>query len=68
VRVAIETRYGGILRTIATGPRPAGPVTVSWNGRDGRGKRVGRGSYLVHVSATSSVGVSELSAPLRIGG
>jgi hypothetical protein len=66
VRVTIETRSGGILRTIATGSRPAGPVTASWNGRDGRGKRVRRGSYVVHVAATSPVGLSELRAPLRI--
>jgi hypothetical protein len=66
VRVTVETRYGGILRTITAGSRSAGVVTVPWNGRDGRGKRVTRGAYVVHVAATSDVGLSELRVPLRI--
>jgi hypothetical protein len=66
VRVAIETRHGGILRTITAGPRAAGPVSVTWNGRDGRGKRVRRGTYVVHVAATSTIGLSELRAPVLI--
>ena len=60
VRVTVETRWGGILRTVAAGPRPAGPVTVKWNGRDGRGKRVRRGTYVVRVAATSRLGLSQL--------
>jgi hypothetical protein len=66
VRVAIETRHGGILRTITAGPRAPGAVSVTWNGRDGRGKRVRRGTYVVHVAATSTVGLSELRAPVLI--
>ena len=66
VRVAIETRHGGILRTITAGPRAPGAVSVTWNGRDGRGKRVRRGTYVVHVAATSTIGLSELRAPLLI--
>jgi len=66
VRVAIETRRGGILSTVTAGPRAAGPVSVAWNGRDGRGKRVRRGAYVVHVAATSTIGLSELRAPLLI--
>jgi len=62
----VETRYGGILRTITAGPRAAGAVNVAWNGRDGRGKRVGAGAYVVHVAATSVIGLSELRAPLVI--
>jgi hypothetical protein len=67
VRVTIETRFGGILRTVASGLRPAGAVTARWNGRDGRGKRVRTGTYVVHVSVTSPIGLSQLRAPLRIG-
>ena len=66
IRATIESRYGGILRTVATGSRPAGTVTVAWNGRDGRRKRVKRGSYVVHVAATSTVGLSELREPFSI--
>ena len=61
VRVTIETRSGGILRTVAKGQRPAGSVTVRWNGRDGRGKKVRRGTYVVRASATSELGLSQLS-------
>ena len=62
VRVTIERRTGAILRTVAAGPRPAGVVTVKWNGRDGRRKRV-RGRYVVKVSATSPLGLSQLVRP-----
>ena len=65
VRVTIETRSGGILRTVAKGPRPAGPVTVRWNGRDGRGKKLRRGTYVVRVSATSELGLTQLAS--RVG-
>ncbi len=62
IRVTVETRWGGILRTVAKGRRPAGTVTVHWNGRDGRSKKVRRGTYVVRVSATSTLGLSQLSA------
>jgi hypothetical protein len=61
VRVTVETRSGGILRTVAKGLRPAGTVTVRWNGRDGRRRKVRRGTYVVRVSATSELGLSQLS-------
>ena len=61
IRVTVETRAGGILRTVARGLRPAGPVTVTWNGKDGRGKRVRRGTYVVRAAATSEFGLSQLS-------
>jgi len=68
VRVTIETRSGGILRTVARGQRHAGTVTVRWNGRDGRGKKVRRGSYVVKVSATSALGLSQLSVGAAVRG
>jgi hypothetical protein len=68
IRVTIETPGGAVLRTIATGVvRPAGPVTVLWNGRDAKKKLFKRGTYAVRVSATSELGVSALRLPLRIG-
>jgi flagellar hook assembly protein FlgD len=66
MRVTIETRRGSILRTIATGLRPAGPVTVVWNGRDGRRKRVGRGTYVVRAAATTPIGLSTLTRTVPI--
>src|SRR5436190_2113124 len=61
IRVTIETRSGGILRTVAKGRRAAGTATVRWNGRDGRRKKVRRGTYVVRVAATSELGLSQLS-------
>ncbi len=66
VRLTIEDRFGGILRTIAAGPRVAGRVAVAWNGRDGRRKLVPSGSFVIHVAATSPLGLSELRLPVRI--
>jgi hypothetical protein len=66
VRVTVEDRYGEILRTVAAGRRAAGHVAVNWNGRDGRRKRVPSGSYVVRVSATSAIGLSEVRIPVRI--
>jgi hypothetical protein len=66
IRVAIETPYGDILRTVAAGPRHAGRITVRWNGRDGRRHRLRRGAYVVHVAATSAIGLSALQARLTV--
>ena len=65
IRVTLETRGSGILRTVARGPRAAGNVTVKWNGRDGRGKRVRRGTYVVRAAATSELGLTQLSASVH---
>jgi hypothetical protein len=66
VRVTVETTWGEILRTVASGKRAAGAVTVKWNGRDGRRKLLRPGSYVVRVAATSPIGLSELRVPVRI--
>jgi hypothetical protein len=66
IRVTIESPGGVVLRTVATGLRPAGPVTVLWNGRDARRKVIRRGTYAVRVAATSPIGLSALRVPLRI--
>jgi exopolysaccharide biosynthesis protein len=66
VRVAVEDRFGDILRTVARGVRTAGNVAVKWNGRDGRRKRVPPGGYVVHVAATSAIGVSDVRVAVRI--
>lgn len=66
IRVTIEDRYGEIQRTVATGSRPPGNVTVKWNGRDGRRQLIRRGSLVVHIAATSAIGLSELRLPVTI--
>jgi hypothetical protein len=67
VRVTIETPGGAVLRTVATGVRPVGPVAVLWNGRNAKKKPFKRGTYAVRVSATSELGVSALRLPVKIG-
>jgi hypothetical protein len=59
IRVTVETRSGGILRTLARGSRRAGHVTITWNGRDARKHRV-RGAYNVRVAATGPFGLTQL--------
>jgi hypothetical protein len=66
IRVTIESPGGVVLRTVASGLRPAGPVTALWNGRDARRKLLRRGTYAVRVTATSPIGISVLRLPLRI--
>jgi flagellar hook assembly protein FlgD len=66
VRATIETPGGIVLRTVARGTRPAGTVTARWNGRDGRGKRVRRGTYIVRVSAKSVIGSSAIGRAVWI--
>jgi hypothetical protein len=66
IRVTVETLGGEIMRTVAAGPRSAGTVSVRWNGRDGRHKRLPRGTYVVRVAATSQVGLSQLRRVVRI--
>jgi hypothetical protein len=41
-------------------------VKVRWNGRDGRRKRLPRGTYVVRVAATSQVGLSQLRRVVSI--
>jgi hypothetical protein len=67
VRVTIETPGGAVLRTVVNAMRPAGPVTVLWNGRNAKKKPFKRGTYAVRVSATSELGVSALRLPVQIG-
>jgi hypothetical protein len=66
IRVTVETLGGEIMRTVAAGSRAAGAVTVHWNGRDGRHKRLPHGTYAVRVAATSQLGLSEQRRVVRI--
>ena len=66
IRVTIETVSGLVLRTIGRGPRAAGPVRASWNGRDGRGKRVRNGTYIVQVASNSVIGLSKVRRAVSI--
>jgi shikimate 5-dehydrogenase len=65
-RVTVETRAGETLKTVAVGRAEAGRVAVRWGGRDGKGRVVPSGSYVVHIAATNELGLAALRTPLRI--
>ena len=67
VRVTVETPGGVVLRTIAGGSRAAGTVSARWNGRDGKGRRVRPGTYVVRVAAASAVGLSQQRRVVTVG-
>ena len=50
---------------VVPGLKP-GAVTVMWNGRDGRGRKVRRGTYVVRVAATSELGLTQLAARVSV--
>jgi hypothetical protein len=66
IRVTIEKTSGEIYRTVASGRRNVGRVTVRWDGRDGRRKRLAKGFYAIRVSAANEVGVTQQRLPLAI--
>ena len=41
---------GRVVRTLASGPCPAGSYTTVWNGADNSGRRLARGIYFVRLS------------------
>ncbi len=52
VSAAIVDSNGAVIRSLASGGRPAGVTTVSWNGRASNGARVADGMYELVVAAT----------------
>ena len=62
VRLVIETPAGVVVRDLGQASLPAGPQSVSWDGRLPGGTPAFPGRYLAHVYATSQVGTSDLSA------
>ena len=62
----IETPKGVLIRklgTIAAGP---GTLSVAWNGKTASGANVYSGRYVARVTATSSVGTSDLTASFTV--
>lgn len=49
VQVAVYDVAGRRVVTLASGPHAAGPHSIAWDGRDGRGRPVASGVYLVRV-------------------
>ena len=55
--VQIRDQGGRLVRTLTTGPRSAGTVSVQWNGQDDNGLPQPAGAYQVTVSARNSADV-----------
>jgi len=59
---------GRLVRTLVADERAAGPHVVTWDGRDGDGRRVGRGVYLLRLATDGSTTSTKLvlhAAPVR---
>ncbi len=51
VQLAVFDAVGRQVRTLASGPRAAGYHTVTWDGRDQRGRQLANGVYFVRLTA-----------------
>ncbi|MFO7650695.1 MAG: FlgD immunoglobulin-like domain containing protein, partial [bacterium] len=60
-RLAIYDGSGRNVRTLTSGPQPAGVHTATWDGTDQLGRNVGAGVYLVRLTAGGLTRVSRLT-------
>lgn len=58
VTATIRDASGRAVRTLNLGPRPAGALSVAWDGMDDSGQRAAAGSYSVDVRATQADGTA----------
>ena len=62
----LRTRSGAVVATFTRAAQAqAGPNAIRWNGKAGK-RWVPSGRYLVRIRAVSTVGASELQAPVTI--
>jgi hypothetical protein len=66
VRVTVETNHGVLIRIVALRRFEPGEQSVTWNGRQGSGKTVARGRYVVRVEATNELGAVALEQNLVV--
>jgi flagellar hook assembly protein FlgD len=66
VRVTIESRDGGVVRTVANAPLGAGDQAVVWDGRARTRKPVAGGRYVVRVTARNAIGTVSLTRVLTV--
>ena len=51
VHLAVYDLSGREVTVLTSGPRPAGEVTATWDGRDGTGREVAAGTYFLRLEA-----------------
>lgn len=56
VTVTVRDANGKAVRTLDLGAKPAGPVAVTWDGKDDAGQPVAAGSYTLDVQAKAADG------------
>jgi len=54
VTATLRDANGRVVRTMELGAKPAGAVSVAWDGRDDRGQTAARGTYSLTVTATTA--------------
>lgn len=66
VTLRIETNLGTVVITAPPAALDVGTQSLSWDGNTSTGAPAPAGSYVVRVSAVSSVGTIDLSAPFTL--
>jgi hypothetical protein len=66
VTTRIETPSGVLLRKLGTAVAGPGTLTVAWDGKAASGASAYTGRYVVHVTAASAIGTSDLSATITV--
>jgi hypothetical protein len=62
----IETQSGRLIRKLGTVVAGPGALSVPWDGKAAGGGTVYPGRYVAHVTAVSSIGTSDLTAPITV--
>ncbi len=58
VQVAIKDASGHTVRTLDLGAKPAGPLGITWDGKDDNGQTLPAGKYTVDVKASADGGAA----------
>jgi hypothetical protein len=66
VVVTIESRSGGVVRTLARRRYDPGRITLTWDGLARDGRRVKGGVYQARVVARNGIGTTELVRPFAV--
>jgi len=56
--VQIQDASGKTVRTLDLGAKPAGPLAITWDGKDDLGNTASKGNYTIKVQATAADGSS----------
>jgi Phosphodiester glycosidase/FlgD Ig-like domain len=66
VDVTVRTASGRVLRRLVSKSMDAGPETLRWDVRNGAGRIVRDGLYLVRVRASNAIGTVALAKPVTV--